>query len=496
MLTQSPVNSWQPLSGPQMLALTTPADELFYGGAAGGGKSDLLLGCATTQHRRAIIFRREYPQLSALVERSREIIGGAGQFNEQKLRWRIGSDRLLEFGAMQLERDKENFQGRPHDFIGFDEVTGFLPSQVIFVSAWLRTTTPGQRCRIIYTGNPPTTPEGRWIVEYFAPWLDPQHKDPAAPGELRWFAMLDGKSVEVAGPDPIEHRGQLIYPRSRTFIPAKVEDNPHLLSTGYVATLQGLPEPLRSQLLFGDFAAGTEDDPWQVIPTEWVRLAQQRWQKGPRPGLHMTALGVDVARGGRDKTVLAARHSWWYDELDKHPGSSTPNGPAVAALVSKRLGDKATAMVDVIGVGASVYDCLQAQGGLRSQAVNFAGASKATDKTGRLTFANKRAELYWKFREALDPATGQGIALPPDAELLTDLCAPKWGLTIRGIQVESKEDIIKRLGRSPDCADAVILASELGGGIGFVDPDEAAANEGASSPINGWIDAEELWTEH
>jgi hypothetical protein len=45
-----------------------------------------------------------------------------------------------------------------------------------------------------------------------------------------------------------------------------VTDNPYLLTTGYVATLQALPEPRRSQLLYGDFAVGTTADPWQVIP--------------------------------------------------------------------------------------------------------------------------------------------------------------------------------------------------------------------------------------
>jgi len=55
---------------------------------------------------------------------------------------------------------------------------------------------------------------------------------------------------------------------------------------------------------------------------------------------------------------------------------------------------------------------------------------------------------------------GEGIALPPDPELVSDLCAPRWKLTARGIQVESKDEIIKRLGRSPDCGDAVVMAKE------------------------------------
>ena len=64
-----------------------------------------------------------------------------------------------------------------------------------------------------------------------------------------------------------------------TFLQAMLWDNPYYMDAGYMATLQSLPEPLRSQMLLGDFHAGMQDDPWQVIPTEWVRLAQKRWME-------------------------------------------------------------------------------------------------------------------------------------------------------------------------------------------------------------------------
>jgi hypothetical protein len=90
--------------------------------------------------------------------------------------------------------------------------------------------------------------------------------------------------------------------------------------------------------------------------------------------------------------------------------------------------------------------------------INFASHSDAHDKSGKLGFLNVRAEAYWLFREALAPNSEQNIALPPDPALLADLCAPRWKLTARGIQIEDKESIKKRIGRSPDRADAVVLA--------------------------------------
>jgi hypothetical protein len=90
--------------------------------------------------------------------------------------------------------------------------------------------------------------------------------------------------------------------------------------------------------------------------------------------------------------------------------------------------------------------------------INFGSGSDATDMSGKFRFANMRAQCYWRFREALDPDYDATMALPPDKELLGDLCAAKWMIRSGRIYIESKDEIIKRLGRSPDCADAVVLA--------------------------------------
>jgi len=455
-----PLPEWAPLPGPQTMALHSKADILFFGGAAGGGKSDLLLGSALTQHLRSIVFRREYPQLKSLEDRAREIVGDRGQYNGTDKIWRLSRGRQLEFGAVQNLGDEQRYQGRAHDLKGFDEITSFQEAQFRFLAGWLRTTVPGQRCRIICTGNPPISAEGDWVIRFWAPWLDPQHPNPAAPGDLRWFTTVDGEDREVESGEPFMHNGELLVPKSRTFIPARVEDNPYLLDSGYRATLQSLPEPLRSKMLYGDFSAGREDDPWQVIPTAWVTLAQERWRQRGQPEVPMTALGVDVARGGKDSTVISPRHGNWFGEQKVFPGTSTPDGPSVAGLVVSVMSGQPAINVDVIGVGTSVYDTLK-QRGLKAVAMNGSERSEATDKTGQLTFRNKRAEWWWKMREALDPHDGDDLALPPDRGLLADLCAPRWKVSAQGIQVESKEDIIKRIGRSPDRGDSAVYALNI-----------------------------------
>ena len=450
---------WKPLPR-QRAALDSDADELFYGGSAGGGKSDLLLGLAVTEHEKSIIFRREFAQLTALVERSREVLGQVASYNGQQHIWRnIPGDRTLEFGGVQHEHDKTRYQGRPHDLKAFDEVSEFTESQYRFLTGWARSTTPGQRVRVVATGNPPTHSEGMWVIEYWAPWLDDQHPNPARPGELRWFAVVDGKDVEVESGETFEHDGEVIQPKSRTFIPAALSDNPYLANTSYGMVLQGLPEPLRSQLLYGDFGIGVQDDPWQVIPTDWIRQAFARYEQRQGPEVPLTALGVDVARGGDDQTVICKRFGNWFPSLQKWPGSETKDGPQVATLALQALeGQLETAInVDVIGVGSSVYDSLAGQG-VNVWGVNFAEKSEATDATGRLKMRNMRAEAYWTLREALDPQKGDDLAIAQDNELLADLTAPRWRITPSGIQIESKEDIQKRIGRSTDCGDALALS--------------------------------------
>ena len=430
-----------------------------------------MLGLAFTAHTESIIFRREYPQLKALIKRSREIADGHGRYNGTEKIWTgLPGDRTIEFGAVQHEWDVEKYQGRPHELLGFDEITHFTRSQFDFLTGWNRSAT-GERCRIVATGNPPTSTEGQWVLEYWGPWLSSDHGlFPYPPGKLLWFVTVGGEDRIVDGPEPVEIEGELYTPHSRTFIPASLQDNPDLAGTNYASVLQAMPEPLRSQMLYGSFDVSPLDDPWQIIPTAWVDAAIERWKQS-QPEQELTALGVDVARGGQDETIISKRRGDYYDALVVFPGSATPDGPMVASQVVNHHQKGALIFVDVVGVGSSVFDALS--GSYETYAVS--GGEKAarpngkryTDQPGNLEFTNLRSWMIWRFRELLDPANASKVCLPPDNKMKGDLCAPRWKLVppIAGskakgrIQVESKDDIKKRLGRSPDRGDAVMYAS-------------------------------------
>lgn len=451
---------WYPLPGPQASAYDSPADIIGYGGAAGGGKTDLAIGKAITRHKKAMILRREATQLAGVTDRIAEILGHRDGYNSQRNIWRLTDkhniERQIEFGSVPHRGDETAYQGRPHDLLVFDEASNFLESQVRFLLGWLRTTDPTQKCQALLTFNPPTSAEGQWIIQFFAPWIDKKHPKPAQPGELRWFAMVNGKEIEVDDGEEFEHQGEMIKPMSRTFIPSRVKDNPYLMGTNYMTTLQSLPEPLRSQMLYGDFSAGIEDDPYQVIPTSWVEIAMGRWHEPARKP-PMSSMGVDVARGGKDNTVIARRHEFWFDKPLVYSGEHSLDGPTVAAHVIASCRDLAPVHIDVIGVGASPYDFLN-DARQNVIGVNVAEKANATDRSGKLRFYNLRSQLWWKMREALDPNANNAIALPPDPRLKADLCAPTWKLTASTIKVESRDDIVDRIGRSPDFGTAYVLA--------------------------------------
>lgn len=87
--------------------------------------------------------------------------------------------------------------------------------------------------------------------------------------------------------------------------------------------------------------------------------------------------------------------------------------------------------------------------------------------TGNMGFLNRRSKLWWKFRELLSPNQPAQVALPPDSELLAELSAPTYRMSTRGLQVESKADISKRVGRSIDLADAVVYCSARSAVLSF-----------------------------
>ncbi len=462
-LTVTAGQLWIPNPGPQTDAYYSEADDLFYGGQAGGGKSALICGLSLTAHKRSLVLRRTNKEANKFVDEYEEIIGHRDGYNSQKSTWRLDG-KIIDLGGCQHEDDKQGYKGVPRDFYGFDEISDFTESQFRFIKGWNRSTDPDQRCRVVCAGNPPTTPEGLWVFTYWAPWLDETYPNPARPGELRWFTTINGVDTEVDGPGPHLIDGEWLKARSRTFIPAALSDNPDLARTDYGSVLAALPSELREAYKDGKFKSSFRDDEFQVIPTDWILAAQARWTEQPPEKSTMSAIGVDVAQGGSDQTTLAPRYGDWYGQVQLKPGIETPKAADVISFIMLHRRDNAIPIVDVGGgYGGEVVVQANDNG---MNAVAFNGAKQGVGRTAcrQFGFANKRAEAHWRFREALDPSQdfGSPIALPPDPILRADLAAPRWKRRGTNIIIEEKEEIKKRIGRSPDRGDAVIMAYSEG----------------------------------
>lgn len=236
--------------------------------------------------------------------------------------------------------------------------------------------------------------------------------------------------------------------------------------------------------VLGNFCESTEDT---VIPLAWVEAANERWlqriktkqvdwnwvdaaKRGEWPNWEwvskgyeedFTCIGMDIARSDLgDKTVIARRQGNTITQLDRYAIADTMPITGRAKGVLDRY-QHAYAMVDVIGIGSGPVDRLREL--LPKRKIHAFNASEGTEMKDRgkeLEFSNCRSAAWWNMRELLDPAFDSQIALPPCDILTGDLTAPKRGKdTSSGkITVESKKDIKKRLGRSTDDGDAVVMA--------------------------------------
>jgi hypothetical protein len=489
---------WLPQPGPQNKAYFHMADEMLYGGAVGGGKSDLLVGLALTAHVRSVIFRLQSVDLDGFWDRLSDVSKAiTGTNNAVKKVLKTTDGRVIEGGHLELPGSEKTWQGRPHDLIGFDEAAQLDELKVEFVIKWLRSTTKGQRQRVVFATNPPVpeikdgqlvdTGTGDWLLRWFAPWLDERFANPAGDGEIRYcFMIREGdrlRTIWVEAPgcyDPKTHKlvafatpadraaaidaGKVMVAKSRTFVRSLLKDNVFLKGTGYAERMASTPEPLKSMLMLGDFTVKGEDHPMQIIPTQWVLHAQQRWndwQIDPDfKKLIMLVLFGDVAQGGADTTVLAPLFTAdYFGELIAQPGRETPDGVAVAQMLigAQRHG----ALLGLDGTGGWAGDTmrtLQRDHKIDAEMVVSSHTTGNWTPDMRYRYGNLRAEMWWGFHVALDPKSEYEIALPPSVRLRSQLTAPHWYARGKNMFVESKEELRKRIGSSTDEADAVLGA--------------------------------------
>lgn len=239
--------------------------EVLYGGAAGGGKTDAILidalglqqGAIDNENYQAIIFRRTFPDLKDLIARAHQLypdVRSGAKYDKQAHVWTFPSGARIEFGHGQYEADRFKYRGRAFQYVGFEELT-LWPTSVFYdyLITRVRSTDPSLTCYVRANTNP-DGPGSKWVKD-------------------RWKIPIVGTQSLLDIELKDEETGNITV-RQRRFIPARLDDNPHLMNSGYRETL----------LLIG------QDD-----PDTMKALLRGRWEPLPVRGAYY-ATEMDAAR--------------------------------------------------------------------------------------------------------------------------------------------------------------------------------------------------------
>lgn len=241
---------FKPNPGPQTEFLAATEREVLYGGSAGGGKSYALLADPvryfSNKNFNGILLRRTNDELRELVWKTQELyplIYKGAKWSERKSQWTFPSGARLWLTYLDREDDVLRYQGQAFTWIGFDELTQHpTPFAWNYMRSRLRTTDPSLPLCMRATTNPGGPGHG-WVKKMF---IDP------APANSKFCAKDLETNEELRYPANHPKAGDPLF--YRRFIPAKLSDNPYLMSDGqYEANLLSLPENQRRQLLEGDW---------------------------------------------------------------------------------------------------------------------------------------------------------------------------------------------------------------------------------------------------
>ncbi|MCT4135052.1 hypothetical protein HZP67_09970 [Elizabethkingia anophelis] len=221
--------------------------------------------------------------------------------------------------------------------------------------------------------------------------------------------------------------------------------------------------------VLGKFPKVSEDI---LIPAQWIEEANDRWVKHQNKELLRTGplmVGSDVAGMGRDNTVECYRYTKhnYVDKFTIHHSGGVPDHMKTAGRLANILSNnpEAKASIDTIGEGAGVFSRLLELGLKNIISCKFSSKASVKNNNGEETplkditeqneFVNMRAYLFWCVRDFLNPKNGFNAMIPPCDAFMEEATQIKWKYRSDGkIQMEAKEDIKKRIGKSIDVFDS------------------------------------------
>lgn len=463
------------------------------------GEAFVVSTAPTAQQVSAVLWRE--------IGKTHKLGNLPGRINRSPIpSWYLG-DELVGYGRKPSDYEESAFNGihARYVLVVIDEACGVVKH----LYNAIRSLVANEHSRVLAIGNPDDPgshfkeicePDSIWNVIHLDALRTPNFTrdivigdDEANPRYPLTAALMEAEripySVEKIRPDL---RDVLVSPlyceESLTDwcgVPKNAADTMEKDELLRLVASRAADSPIFTSKVRGLFPSATRTG---VIPLGWIELAIGRWKDWVDAGAKVDAVpnptrrvvGIDVAYGGMDETVLAIRFGDAITKLTRYRNADTIETAEHAVPYLAETGS--LAVVDVIGIGAGVYDSLRRwrqdsteRNHHLATVIPFNASAKSDrpDIIGQFKFANARAAAWWKMRQLLDPSRGSTVMLPDDDRMKAELSTVKYKHLAGGIiQIESKDDIRKRLGRSTDAADAVIQAFWPDGLNYTMDPDE------------------------
>ena len=440
--------------------------------------------------------------------------------DEYKKNHTIKAKRIRLGHLQHPEKDWQKYQGLQFGQVIVDELTTFPEKIIRLLMAWNRTPAefkngkmvPKKTAKIktIFTFNPPITHEGLWITKPIAPWIDEDFRDhnglPMRPkcGDLLHVLNLDNEEFffwEHTETDthPVTGKplGMVFSTVSRTFIKAMLSDNAYLRNDPvYIAKLQAMPPEWRKAMLEGDMSAQLVDQINQIFKGDSLKEAELLWRKinddGNAPATMPLCIGLDTAQGGDDDNVYFPIWERGYVGKKgiingKRAGDATKLCDWLEAQFYEHwraMPDEIPICVDAIGGRDFTHEWKRrhpdgvlyefkgsASAGVQGIFKTKVSANEKPDSVGKefnkvaelpfysigVIFANKISAAWIRMGDSMRHPEFS-IALPPDNELTRQLAARTAKPDQNKMAISPKEEFIKTFGKSPNEADALVMA--------------------------------------
>lgn len=488
---------------PQQLAFESKAQIIGFGGSLGGGKTDLGIGMGLMHHSRGLIVRRNYSDLDTIKKRFESLLGYGCVKKGDVYEVRVPEGRNCTATTIRLghasdpeaETVEDRYQGQEYDYIFIDELTHFLKSTKDYLLTRCRTSKKGQISQMVVSFNPPTKPEQAWVIDEFAPWLDKRHsmygkvkygqvlykaaiaREDEDRATIYWFEEF---TVVTHHPTTGEPLREPIETVSVTFIRSELDDNAYLKNTDYKQRVLSMNDARLSRiLLYGEFTTDFDDLDVAIFKPQHWRVCAERFKQlqanNALPTGRPDVIAIDAALGGNDfMNVQHAHLPGIYLPQHRVSGKKVPSQAAqiewlrsIPLILDSRL-----YVVDCDGgYGQGIYEWLcdemEAQGSpthcviAHKGAVNNKWSMPSWDKSGE--GGGWAAQTFQHDTAAAWAITGRSMeftdaAVPDDPDLTTQVLSRRFTTLSPYLGIERKEDYVKRLGRSPDDADALCMA--------------------------------------